>query len=329
MTKSAYIRWSSPEVILVATNLLEGHKLTLHAIYQAKRSNAKVLLVHVVPPSSWRTQSHDEMLSPLPSHLLRNVKVKLDEMASEFQRESVECESILLKGLPEEQISLLVKSRSVDRVILATRNVAGVARLAEGSIAEELIANLQIPVCVIGRRVHPGPACDTPLGRVLLATSFRLDSLLLASVASALSESDHSQLTLLHVLETDGMSVREGNLARAMAQRQLCALVPNQSACRVQPVFLVQEGDPATIILREAGSMSQDLVILGSPRPSKVSRLCDTSVFNRVVVDLECPVITIRPTAEATEVYLRALNKTECTPSGLRAIQKLALHRRI
>lgn len=307
MTKSAYIRWSSPELILVATNLLEGHKLTLHAIYQARRSNAKVLLVHVVPPSSWRTQSYDEMPSPLPSHLLRNVKVKLDEMAREFQRENVECESILLKGLPEEQIALLVKSRSVDRVILATRNVTGVARLAEGSVVEDLIASLQIPVCVIGRRTHPGAASDTPLGRVLLATSFCLDSLLLAGFAGALTELNHSQLALLHVLKTDGMSVRERNLARAMAQRRLCALVPNQSARRVQPAFLVREGDPATIILREAGAMSQDLVILGSSRPSKVSRLCDTSVFNRVVVDLECPVITIRPTEEAIAEYLRDL----------------------
>ena len=163
-----------------------------------------------------------------------------------------------------------------------------------------------MPVCIIGPRTRPGAACDTPLGRVLLATSLHLDSLLLAGVASALAEPNHSQLTLLHVLNTEGMSERQRESARAMAQRRLCALVPNQSAHRVPPVFLVHEGDPATIILREAGSMAQDLIIL-------VSWLLDTSVVRRIAIESQCPVIVIRPTIQATTEYLQGLGDAEVT----------------
>ena len=53
MAKNAIARWSNPEVILVATTLLEDHTLMQHAMYQAKLSKASVLLVHVIPPSSF------------------------------------------------------------------------------------------------------------------------------------------------------------------------------------------------------------------------------------------------------------------------------------
>jgi nucleotide-binding universal stress UspA family protein len=313
MTENAIVRWSTPEVILVATNLFDGYSLIMHAIYQAKLSRARVLLVHVNPISSFKSEATYGLPTRLPSPLVRSVKARLEEMAADFRREGVECEPIVLKGVPEAEIPLIVKTRCVDRVLVATRNASGIARLAGVSVAEELIAGLDVPVCIVGRRNHPGAACNTPLGRVLLATTLHLDSLLLAGVASALAESNHAQLTLLHVLNTEGMSERERESALAMTQRRVSALVPNQSAHRIPPNFLVHEGDPATIILREAGSMAQDLIILGSPHPSKVSWALDTSVVRRVVIESQCPVIVIRPTIQATTEYLQSLGDAKVT----------------
>ena len=313
MTQSAIVRWSNPEVILVATNLFDGYPLIMHAIYQAKLSHARVLLVHVIPISRLMGEATYGLPIRLPSPLVRSVKAKLEEIASDVRREGVECESIVLKGAPEQEIPLLVKSRAVDRVIVATRSASGIARLVGVSVAEELIAGLEVPVCIVGRRNHPGAACNTPLGRVLLATTLHLDSLLLAGVAGALAASNHSQLTLLHVLNTEGMSERQRESALAMTRKRLCALVPDHSTHRVPPIFLVYEGDPATIILREAGTMAQDLIILGSPHPSMVSWVLDTSVVRRVVIESQCPVIVIRPTIQATTEFLQGLGGAEVT----------------
>lgn len=313
MTRSAIVRWSNPEVILVATNLFEGYSLIMHAIYQAKLSHARILLVHVLPTSRLMSEAAHGPPIRLPSPLIRSVKARLEEMAAEFRREGVECEPIVLKGTPEEEIPLLVKSRAVDRVIIATRNASGIARLVGVSVAKELMAGLEVPVCIIGRHNHPGAACDTPLGRILFATSLHLDSLLPAGVACALADSNHSQLTLLHVLNTEGMSERQRESARAIVQRRLSALVPNQSAYRVPTVFVVHEGDPATIILHEAGSLAQDLIILGPPHPSMVSWVLDTSVVRRVAIESQCPVIVIRPTMRATTEYLQGLGDAQAT----------------
>ena len=294
MAKSAIVRWSAPEVILVATNLLEGHTLLLHAIYQAKLSRATVLLVHVIRPSFLRVNARDGEPSYLPSSAVRNVRSMLDATVKEFEREGILCEPIVLAGSPSEQIHLLVKSRAVDRVIVATRYATGLERLIEPSVAEELITTLEVPVCIIGRRTHPGPACSTPLGRVLLATSLHSSSAMLARFANTLAEVNHSQLALLHVLDNERMSEQQREMTRLLTQRNLSALVPIEARHRHKPIFLIREGDPATIILDEAGSLPQDIVVLGTSKPSMVSRILTNSVAHRVVLESQCPVLTVK-----------------------------------
>ena len=72
MALSAIIRWSDPKVILVATNLLEGQTLILHAMYQARLSGAKVLLVHVVRRSFLRPDVPEGKPSFLPGPVLQS-----------------------------------------------------------------------------------------------------------------------------------------------------------------------------------------------------------------------------------------------------------------
>jgi nucleotide-binding universal stress UspA family protein len=295
MMQSAIVRWSNPQVILVATNLLEGNSLKLHAINQARLSRAKVLLVHVVPLSNSGADLPNRTPAVPSRNQAQDVLSKLDEMVDEFQREGIKCKPVVLGGLPEQQIPLLVKYRSVDRVIIANRNLSGVSRLVEGSVSEELIASLEVPVCIIGRRAHPGEAHRALLRRILIATSFEPSSALLVEVASTMAELNDSQLTLLHVLDTAGMSEQHKEWARFAVTKRLRSLIPAGARHKQQPVCLVQEGDPATVIASNSCSMSQDLLILGSPYPSMLSWLLGSSIVHRVIVESQCPVLTIRP----------------------------------
>jgi nucleotide-binding universal stress UspA family protein len=302
MTQSALVQWSDPKLILIVTNLVEDHTFMLHAIHQATLSRAKVLLVHVIPPHHLRTEAVYGTTCGQPSLIARNAKAKLDELAVEFEWEGIECEPILLNGLPEEQIPLLAKSRVVDRILVASRVASGIERLIGSSVAEALIAGVEIPVCTIGRHLRPRLACAIRPERILLATSLQPESSTLVSFASTLAELHHAQLTLLHVLESVGMDEQERELSLFNARRKLSWLIPKEATHRHQPVFLVSEGDPKTVISDVAGSSSQDLIILGGTFPSLISWILGTSVVHRVIVEAKCPVITIKSRAGVAAV---------------------------
>ena len=294
MTQSAVVRWSSPEAILVATNFLEGQSLLLHANDQARLSHAKLLLVHVIPHFGLKGDVHDSKPCIFPGETVRAIKAKLDEASKDFQREGVMCEPIILTGRPAEQISLLAQLRNVDRVIVGTRYVSGVARLVQPSVAEELMATLEVPICIIGRRTQPRVAFRNSLNNVLVATSLHRRNPPLVSFASALAEINDSRLTVLHVLDTKGIDDQEEEFARRAAWQQLSSLIPDPARHKYQPLLLIREGDPAKIILHEAGLLSQGVLILGSSNVSITPRLLTNSIVRRVLDESQCPVITVR-----------------------------------
>ncbi len=121
MSKDAISRWSNPDVILVATDCFESNALLHHAIFQARLSNAKVLLVHTIDTIGFGNRNHGVARSSAHSLHNRAAKSKLDEMAARFLREGIFCEAIVLNGPPELAIPVLVKARSVDRVIVSPK----------------------------------------------------------------------------------------------------------------------------------------------------------------------------------------------------------------
>ena len=329
MTQSTFVRWTDPKVILVATNLLEDHAFMLHAVYQTALSRAKVILVHVIPPFYLRSEAVYGMPSVQPNLVVRNARAKLDELAAKFRWEGIDCEPMILNGLPEEQIPLIVKSRVVDRIIVASRAASGVERLIGGSVAESLISGVEIPVCTIGRYMRPDLACATQPERILLATSLQPGSPMLVSFASRLAELHHSHLTLLHVLESVGRTEQERELAQFKARQKLSGLIPKEARYRYRPVLLVPEGDAKTVIPDVAGWSAQDLVILGGSFPSLFSWILGTGVVHRVIVEAKCPVITIKSPArsatensflrdatDAGEAHAHSIGCTEETVSG-------------
>ena len=299
MTKSTVLRWSNPKTILVVTNLLEGPSMMLHAAYQARLSGAKILLVHVIRPSTLRSDPAAAMPSMLPSPALRVVQAALDNMVTAFEREGILCEPVILRGVPTEQIPILVKCRGVERVLVVNRNARGVERLLMGSIAEELAAVLDIPVCIIRQGAHPGPRLEIPPGRILVATSFSPSSSLCVSFGCAFAEEHHARLILLHVLEPSrlcgGSQYMEAQAATGAARQKLANGIPGRARERCEIDLEVRVGDAATEILKVASSVHYDFVILGSPPDSIVTRILGSSVIHRVVSEANCPVITVKP----------------------------------
>jgi len=303
LAQNTVSRWSRPKLILFVSDLSESAKAILYATSQAKLNGAKVLLVHFIP-SHLQAAAGGLGTGSLSSEF-GTVRAKMDQVANEIQREGLLCESVVLNGLPAEQLPALVKSRGVDRVIVATRILGGVERMQEGSVAEDLMVSLEVPVFTIGPHAHPFTVSDARPRQVLLATSFRAGSSVCTGFASTFAELYEGQLTMLHVLDVGGMSKYQKEKARDATRQRLSAYIPGEVNLRHPPVIAIHEGDPATAILERAGSSSDDLIVLGSPSSSVVSRILTGNVVHQVVTEARCPVVTIKPTASTVRDVIR------------------------
>ena len=287
-------RWGKPDAILVATTLKDIPHLVPHAIAQAKLSAAKVLLAHVIEPSYLRTHPAAGAPFVIPEPAIREVQDELGRIVKQFQWKGVLCEPVVLKGLAEEQIPALVKQRNIDRVIVGTRSAGFVERTLLGSVADDLLHELDVPVCVIGPHVRPQVQMDREPGSILFATSLHHTGEQAAQFAIDLANLYQSRLTLLHVMRTTGASENERRRLRHQKEDELSSLITEEARLWASPSIAIREGDPAGEILAESAEMSAELIVLGATGASKASRLLATGVAYRVIAEAKVPVITLR-----------------------------------
>ncbi len=304
-------RWSDPKVILVITSLFDEQTLMFHAIRQARKSSAKILLVHVPRPAYLSVNPGEGLSSVLPGSSAHGVQVVLDRLVRKFRWEGISCESVHLNGLPEEKIPSLVKSHGVDRVIVSTHGDRRIERLSTESTAEGLFPALQVPVCVIGKRVPIDTFGDRPSGRISLALSLQGDSGMHLNFACRFAQENQAHLTVLHVFNTKCKRIPVDVRTPIAVAARLPAPALTEASLFCPLEIAVREGDPAREILKFDSCTNQDFIILGSPEVPPNARLQNTSVVHRVVAEARCPVIVFRPPAATTRVSSPKLSDLE------------------
>lgn len=290
-------RWCEPRLILMATNLDDQPALVCHTVAEARRSGARLLLVHVIPPPTARDEPGPPHLYRLPS--TRAAADALEHMALHLQWQGVLCEPVVLKGRPDEQIEALVRSRNVDRVIVAARDNRRRGPSIRRSVADRLIAALQVPVCVVSGQVCPETLHEPTGGRVLLPLSLHSVRREYVDFACGIARARRSRLTMLHVIDPSSVTERQREYLHDASRLRLAALAATHEELLWRPDVAVREGDAAAEIVEEAACPVRDLIILGSS--SLTANRQVSGVIERVIAASRCPVITLRsPASMAT-----------------------------
>jgi nucleotide-binding universal stress UspA family protein len=287
-------RYVDPNTILVATSLHDVPHLIPHAIAQAKLSCAKVLLVHVVEPAYLRTNPVDGMPFVLPNPSLRSIQGKLNQITKQFQQDGILCEPIALRGMPAEQISMLIQSRKVDRVIIGTKSAKSLDRILVGSVAEDLLHGIKVPVYVVGPNVRSQMRFDREPTSILVATSLQGGVHQSAKLAMELANLCQSHLTLLNVIPPDYASEEERKQMREQREDELLQFIREEAEVWCTPITVVREGNPAKVILEEAHISCADLIVLGAVHASRAARLFMPGIVHRVIAEAKVPVMTLQ-----------------------------------
>jgi nucleotide-binding universal stress UspA family protein len=169
-----------------------------------------------------------------------------------------------------------------------------------------------------------------PPRRILLATdlSARCDRAL--DRAALLAAEAHAHLTVVHALEPDVSALirdprpapswrQQPNLKQAVAVKQL-----HQDLGQLDVAFdlVLQEGNPADVILRAADDVVGDLIVTGIARGETFGRFIFGGTVDRLVRNATIPVLVVKNRARAP--YGDIIVATDFSPASRRAIDVTA-----
>jgi nucleotide-binding universal stress UspA family protein len=122
------------------------------AVDMAKTNRAELLLLHVL--GSIVTIPSEGYISPkvyqdLEASSRAAAQKQLGALVAKARKAGVKAASVLLDGLPADQIARAARSRRADVVVIGTHGRTGVARFFLGSVASRVVALAHCPVLTV------------------------------------------------------------------------------------------------------------------------------------------------------------------------------------
>jgi nucleotide-binding universal stress UspA family protein len=295
---------SKRQRILVPTDFSEpsGHALDL-AISLARRTGASIDLLHAysIPGRAFSPYDivfPDEIVTSVRDWGRRQLVSALERVRSA----GIEGEPTLVEGAPADAIQAAVSEKGIDWVVMGTRGISGWKHALLGSVAERTLRSVACPVFTV-----KGPTDgDSPLHlrRILVAHDFSAPAERALRVARDLAElAGPSALTLVHALyvpasvqpylDLDQRGLLE-EASRGLESR-LAEAAREAEKSGLDVSIRVSTGTPERVIAEAAEEEGADCVVMGTHGRTGLPHVVLGSVAERVVRDLPCPTVTVRP----------------------------------
>jgi nucleotide-binding universal stress UspA family protein len=303
MRESDPFRWTHPATILVATDLSDLDHLMPFAMDQAAQTGARLILLHVLPTSEAITAD----ASGMPYYDTGGALEIADQMMRPWcalaNGRRIRCDILAREGHPTQQIAAAVRQFQADRVLLGTRSRGKIRKLLIGSVAEQVLRSVYLPVITVGPEAHL--PVDKEAERIVLhATTLRETSRPSAALACQIASTQKARLVLLHVLPPISEMERKGlpTGQDSAAMHELTQLAIETSAgcwSDVEPVVI--HGNPSIEILALAQQRRASLIVLGATHRSAFENLTRDRTVYRVLAHARCPVLTLRESQASQE----------------------------
>lgn len=194
--------------ILVPVVLTETSPQVMHqAAWFARRFQAEIILLHVVPPLSYLAgafERGDEMTArDLHAQVVQRAQKDLDQpMPPEF--DGIVVTRVLLRGDPADEIVKTACDRSADLIMMSTHGHGVLYRLLLESDTATVLGGSHCPVWT-GAHLEHAAAREVSIRNIACSVDLTPHSIHTASFAAELAAAANAALTLVHI--TTGVEV--------------------------------------------------------------------------------------------------------------------------
>jgi nucleotide-binding universal stress UspA family protein len=298
-------RWTHPSVILVATDLSDLDRLMPFAMEQALETGARLILLHVIAANEALAADLAGMPYYDPAGVLESAGNILEYSCESARRHGIACSGLVREGNAAKQVLDAAHQFHADRIVLGTRSRSKLSKLFLGSVAEQVLRSVNLPVITVGPEARLPVKSNTDV--VLHATTLREASRPSAALACQIASILGAKLVLLHVLPPTVEMVRSGlpTGLDSAALKELRALANTTAAGGSVCVSAhVVHGNPAIEILAEAEDRHACLIVMGSTARSGFQNLTRDRTVYKVLAHAHCPVMTLREAQVTSEESL-------------------------
>lgn len=283
---------AAPGRILVATDLNDMDYLVPHVVTQAKASCADVIVVHAVAPSGSLPIETAIVAYPDRVKIDGEVRLTLASMTRRIKAHGIACSVTVKHGYAANVIREEISRTGATRLIMGTHGRGKLGQLALGSIAHDLLTNVDIPIFAIGPHAHATVDHVTPRN-ILHPVSLMGDYQQTFHLALDIAQTYGAELTLLHVLDPDVKELVNPERTLDWARNALGALA-REAGDLVRPIDIsVTSGEVAEEVLKEAIRSRADWIVLGADGGFPSWSFRETVAY-KVLAAANCPVVTLR-----------------------------------
>ncbi|MGB6691556.1 MAG: universal stress protein [Terracidiphilus sp.] len=287
--------WSKPSTILFASELPANEKAFAFALAQASEFGADLILFHVYDTLVIAASETSGIRYYDHAAAARVEMEHLQPLAQRVRQAGLRCEVVVRPGLAADQILGFIREREIDRVVMGTHAPGPIGKLLVGSVAEAVLRNANVPVCIVGPGVVEGSYRNFATRTILCAVSLSDSSHVVAEFAAELAAQHRASLILQHVIRPQESAEELAGRTIDDIEADLFSLVPVDLQDKISVQTIVVPGDPTEELLYQGRAQQADLMVLGAQGASAFAAVTRHGVVYKVLAHAHCPVITMSP----------------------------------
>lgn len=270
-----------------------------YAAALAQKFEADLELVFALEPLPADSMLEQPRRTHGNTELARRAETMLRELAQTEIPSGVRVTTHVLRGKAAAEIIATAQQRQSDLIVLSTHGYSGVQRLLLGSTAEQVIRHA--PCAVLTLRDRPQSPASTRIRRILAPVDFSPPSREALRYAVEFAGAFDADLTVFHAVLSLPPPRRLAAFARGLevealkqAREDLAALVKAEVRGAIPVSTKIAAGIPRDAIVRVAGRLKADLIIVATHGRTGLERWMMGSTAERVVRHAPCPVLVMR-----------------------------------
>lgn len=260
---------------------------------------------------------------------VQEAEAYLSVVADRLAKRGLVVETAVPYGDAAEMIASEVGIHRADLVIMATHGRSGLGRLLFGSVAQQVLCTVTVPLLLIPRGCQRFLSTERP-PRILvpLDGSDRSDQIL--APAADLARTLRARLILLEVASVvspaiDSQEARERLLllersepghTRDKAENHLARVADQLRAAGLDVEYHAVTGEPVSTIAAEASTQAVDLIAMATHGRTGLARLVMGSVTEATLRRVDLPMLVLRPSGLETKPASASGASGAHAPSG-------------